>query len=104
MATQRTERVPATPGMRTTVSVSAGETSPPVGVCGDAIVTVSPGSGGTMLAQATWSTPSDVNAGTAVWFDWDAGTVSAKAIQTLSKATAVRFVAATATGTGEVAL
>jgi hypothetical protein len=90
-------------------AVPAGETSPWQYTSFDAIVVCSPGAGGTMKAQATWSLPSVVAAdnlngsSNAVAFDWDSGTVSAKAVETLRRATAVRFVATTQAGVGEVA-
>lgn len=67
------------------------------------VVSASPGGGGTMSVEATWSDPADVNTGNGVWHTWDAGTVSAKANQLLYSPTAVRFTATTAAGTGEVA-
>lgn len=67
------------------------------------VVSASPGGGGTMSVEATWSDPNDVNTGAGVWHTWDAGTVSAKANQLLYSPTAVRFTATTAAGTGEVA-
>lgn len=98
--------MPITPmsnGARKRVTVAAGATSAPIYVPGDAVVTAVPGGGGSMLAQASWSPADDVEAGTASWFDWDAGSVTSKTIQMLSKATAVRFVATTQPGVGEVA-
>jgi hypothetical protein len=89
---------------RIKVALAAGDTSSwiPCGG-GDAVITATPGSGGTMLAQATWSPWDECVAGTARPFDWDAGTVSAKNQQLLIKATAVRFTATTQAGVGEVA-
>ena len=86
------------------ITVPAGATSDPVYASGGRVVTAIPGAGGTMLVEATWSSKADVNARTATWFSWDAGTVSAKANQILQHATAVRFTATTAAGVGEVAL
>ena len=88
---------------RIRVTVAIGETTEPVFVSRETVVTVIPGSGGTMNAQATWSQAAIVRAGAANWFDWDAGAVSTRANQLLLNATAVRFIAATAAGVGEVA-
>lgn len=84
------------------VTLGAGDTSTAVRVPDSCVVVCIPGSGGTMKAEATWSSLSDVNGGTATWHDWDAGTVSAKATQLLLHATAVRFTATTQAGVGEV--
>lgn len=87
----------------TKVTLGAGDTSDPVYVPDSCVVCCVPGSGGTMKAQASWSLPTEVSAGTATWHDWDAGTVSAKATQLLLHATAVRFTATGQAGVGEVA-
>lgn len=86
----------------TKVTLAAGETSPAIMVPPECAVSAVPGGGGTMLAQATFSTAADIAAGTATWHDWDAGTVSAKANQLLRNAQAVRFTATAAAGVGEV--
>ena len=85
-------------------SVGAGETSSPIYVSPQCVVVAKPGSGGTMLVEATWSSTADVDGGTANWFAWDAGAVSAIANQLLLNARAVRFTATTQIGTAEVAL
>lgn len=87
----------------TKVELSAGSVSSHVFTPPRCVVACVPGSGGTMLAEATWSGQAAVLAGTANWHEWDAGTVSAAANQVLEHATAVRFTATTATGVGEVA-
>lgn len=84
------------------VSLASGETSVPIRVPMECVVSATPGSGGTMLVQATFSSEADIGAGTATWHDWDAGTVSAKTNQMLVYAQAVRFTATTAAGVGEV--
>ena len=84
-------------------AVGAGETSSAIYVTGQCVVAAVPGSGGTMLVEASWSIAADVASSTATWFPWDAGTVSAKTNQLLQFATAVRFTATTAAGIGEVA-
>lgn len=86
------------------VALGAGETSSPIYVTPECVVVCVPGGGGTMLAQATWSLPADVAAGSATWHDWTPGTVAAKANQLLMRATAVRFTTTAAAGVGEVAL
>lgn len=91
------------PGGKIKVSLTAGSVSSALYVRDSCVVTCSPGPGGTMLAEATWSNQTDVIAGTATWFDWDAGVVGAKANQLLTHATAVRFTATAASGVGEVA-
>lgn len=87
----------------TKVELTAGSTSTPILTPGACVVTCVPGSGGTMLAEATWSSQDEVLAGTANWFEWDSGTVSSATNQLLQHATAVRFTATTAAGIGEVA-
>lgn len=87
----------------TKIELTAGTTSSPVYLGGpECVVACTPGIGGSMLAQATWSLRSDVEAGTANWSDWDAGTVTAAANQLLLRATAVRFTATTVAGVAEV--
>ena len=88
-------------GRRIKVSVSA-EVSAPIYVSRSIVVTAVPGSGGTMLVEASFSSVADVSAGTANWFPWDAGTVSVASVQALTGATAIRFTAATVAGVGEV--
>jgi hypothetical protein len=83
--------------------LAAGETSTPVFVPVECTVSVIPGAGGSMLAEASTSTPSDIKNGTATWFSWDAGAVTAKAQQSVTCVTAVRFTATTQPGVGEVA-
>jgi hypothetical protein len=90
-------------GRRTKVTLAAGETSAWVRVAPEVVVTCNPGSGGSMLVEATWSNEDDINAGNAIAFPWDAGTVTAKTLQTLQRASAVRFTATNAAGVGEVA-
>ena len=90
-------------GRHTTVAAGAGDAPAHVNGAAQCVVTAAPGAGGSMLAEATWSDPAAVAAGTATWFPWDAGTVSAKANQLLLNATAVRFTATAAAGVGEVA-
>lgn len=90
-------------GGSTKVALTAGSTSSAILTPPSCVITCTPGGGGTMLAEATWSSQAEVAAGTATWFDWDEGTVSAKANQLLLHATAVRFTATTAAGVGEVA-
>lgn len=90
-------------GRRIRAVVDAAAVSQPIFVERVCVITASPGAGGNMLVEATWSVPSAVAAGTATWFPWDAGTVGAKTVQLLSLGTAVRFTAGAAAGTGEVA-
>lgn len=98
MATTITHNSPVTKA-----AVGSGETSDPIYTPAECVIACTPGGGGSMLAQATWSLRSEVEAGTANWHDWDDGTVTAKATQLLLRATAVRFTATTAAGVGEVA-
>ena len=88
-------------GRRIKVNVSA-EVSPPVYVARSIVVAAVPGSGGSMLVEASFSLVADVAAGTANWFPWDAGTVSVASVQALNGATAIRFTATTVAGVGEV--
>ena len=74
------------------------------------VVVCAPGSGGTMKAQASWSPVSVIQAdnqnGTsnAVAIDWPFGTVSAATVSDITlRAKAIRFIATTATGIGEIA-
>ena len=91
-------------GRHITVAAGAGDALVPVYLgSSQAVVSAVPGTGGTMLVEATWSDPSAVAGGTANWYLWDAGTVSAKTNQLLYNATAVRFTATTVAGVGEVA-
>lgn len=89
-------------GQRVKASIPAGETSDAILLGSKASATAVPGTGGSMYAEATWSLPDDVNAGTATWHTWDAGTVFEKTTQIVETATAVRFTAIGATGVGEV--
>jgi len=87
-------------------TVPAGTTSAPIYVDSlnnGAVVACTPGSGGTMSVQASFSPRTDIAAGIANWFTWDLGTVSAPANMFLQRAMAVRFIATTAVGVGEVA-
>lgn len=90
-------------GRNIKAAVPAGETSTPIMVGQLVTIVCSPGAGGTMLAEATWSSRDDVNANTARWLSWDAGTTSSRIAQRLAEATAVRFTATGAAGVGEVA-
>jgi hypothetical protein len=98
MATTITHNSPVTKA-----AVGAGETSEPIYTPAECVIACTPGDGGSMLAQATWSLRADVEAGNANWHDWDEGTVTDKATQLLLRATAVRFTATTEDGVGEVA-
>ena len=93
---------PESGGRKITLLIPAGETSPPMYVKSRCVITVKPGSGGTMSVEASWSAESMVTGGTATWFAWDAGTISANTLQLLELATAVRFTATAAAGTGEI--
>lgn len=88
----------------TRIGVAIGTSSPLYLNNMDATVTCRPGASGTMKAQLTWSVVEDVQAGAAVWTDWDLGTtaVGVAASRYVTGATAVRFVATTAAGIGEV--
>lgn len=95
------------PADRIKVSVNAGDISPPIYVpigVERAMVVAVPGSGGSMLVEASWSSVAEVEAGTANWHNWDFNTVTAKAVQLVYKPTALRFTATTQNGVGEVAL
>ena len=89
-------------GKRTKAVVTA-ETTTPIYVGSKCVITAKPGAGGTMLAEATYSLPADVAAGTAVWFPWDAGASAIAAVQIVEFAVAVRFTAGAVAGVGEVA-
>lgn len=89
-------------GSITRIDLAAGETSPTQYLSpGETIVVVNPGVGGTMLAQASWSMPRELQAGAGEWLDWDAGSVSVKTSQSLFEATALKISAATAAGIAE---
>lgn len=87
----------------TKVALTAGTVSSYIFTPPRCVIACTPGAGGTMLAEATWSPQADVVAGTANWHDWDVGTVSSADNQILEHATAVRFTATTQAGVGEVA-
>lgn len=91
-------------GLRESVTVTAGTSTIISSSGGPCVVTASPGSGGSMLVEASWSSLASVQAGTATWFPWDHGTIKAKDSQWLDKATAIRFTATTQDGVGEVAM
>ena len=91
-------------GKQVKVSVGAGETSNPIPVSAECVVSCAPGSGGQMLAQATYSSPADVAAGVAIWHDWSSGTVSTPTNEILFKGMYIRFTATAAAGVGEVVL
>lgn len=103
MAVTITEK-PAAGGVHKTIKVElgAGDTSPPIYTLPDCVVTRTPGGGGTLLAEATWSDRSDVEAGTAKWHDVNGGASAADEADGLWMATAVRFTAADAAGVCEV--
>lgn len=105
MAETVTQSSPVTmaAGGVTKVALTAGSTSSPVYTPDSCVIACTPGGGGSMYAEATWSLPSDVEAGTARWFTWNSGVVSAAANELLQHATAVRFTATAASGVGEVA-
>lgn len=86
------------------VSLTAGSVSSPQFVTPECAIACVPGAGGSMKAEASWSSVADVLAGTANWHDWNSGTVTAKTVEMLYRATAVRFVATTQDGIGEVSL
>jgi len=89
-------------GPVTRIDLGAGETSPTQYLTpGETIVVVNPGIGGTMLAQASWSMPRELQAGAGEWLDWDAGTVGTKTSQSLFDAQALRFTATVAAGVAE---
>lgn len=90
-------------GKRHKVALAAGETSDPIPCSAETVIVARPAGGGTINVEATWSQPKEVTAGTAAWMAWDQGAVSENTMGTLFKATAVRFVCATAAGAGEVA-
>ena len=89
-------------GLVRTTAVTAGTTSAAVLTTAQCYVTCQPGGGGTMTAPASWSSRDAIAANTAVWQDWNSGTVSATTTEELLGANAVRFVATTAAGVGEV--
>lgn len=95
--------VTAAPGGVTKVALTAGSTSSPVYTPDSCVIACTPGAGGSMYAEATWSLPAEVEAGNARWFTWNAGVVSAAANELLQHATAVRFTATSDVGVGEVA-
>ncbi len=93
----------ATEGLTTRVSVPAGETSPSIYLApGEVVVALTPGPGGTMIADASWSMVRELQAGAGEWATWDAGSVSAKTTQSLLNATAIRISATTAAGVAEL--
>ena len=89
-------------GRKIKAVVAAGETTGAIYVNPSCTIVGTPGSGGTLLAQATWSSEVDVAAGIANWQNWDAGASATAVSQKLPDATAVRFTATVATGVGEV--
>lgn len=88
---------------RMSVAVAAGETTPWYIVAHSASVVVSPGAGGSMRVERTQSPPSYVLAGTAVAVAWPYGDVTSATDADVQFTTAVRFVATTAAGIGEIA-
>jgi len=91
------------------VSTPAGETSLWVFTQGkDCVVVGSPGGGGTVKAQATWSpvatvqADNDASSSNSIAVDWDYGTSSSARSQFVRQPTAIRFVAETKTSTGEI--
>ncbi len=91
------------------VTVGAGDTTQWFVVGGECVVSCVPGGGGSMSAQCTFSPLSMVladnsnNTSLVAAHTWTPGTVTANANQWLPKATAVRFVATTQPGVGEIA-
>lgn len=100
------EFMPASIARRVSVATPSTETSPWVMVNTTATVVVKPTT--TMKVQATCSLPSVVAAdnanGTsnAAAFDWVAGVVSIITAEQVSNVTAVRFVAVSGAGVGEI--
>jgi hypothetical protein len=94
---------------RINVSVPAGETSPWILVASEGMVRVKPGSGGSMKVQITSSPPSIVlsdninGTNVSIAEDWPVGTVTTVVSQSYKFATAIRFIATTQTGTGDIA-
>lgn len=87
----------------TTISVAAGETSQPFFLwCATAIVVLTPGVGGSMLASASWSPVDDIQAGGGNWNTWDQGTVTDPASDVLMSATAIRITATAQPGVAEI--
>jgi hypothetical protein len=84
------------------VQLAAGETSDPIFVPIECTVSAIPGAGGSMQAEASTSTREDLLAGSGTWFTWDKGAVTAKAQQSVSCVTAVRFSATGQPGVGEI--
>lgn len=69
----------------------------------NATVNAIPGGGGTLLIQYTVSPQSAIDGGTAHWYNWPSGTVSAATQDTLIGAVkALKCTATTANGTVEV--
>lgn len=68
-----------------------------------ATINAVPGSGGTMLVQYTSSSFSSIDAGTANWTNWPAGSVSSQTSDSaLGPITGIKASATTANGTLEV--
>lgn len=96
-------------GERIRVAVPAGQTSQWFVINASGKVAVSPGASGTMNVQLTSSPPSIVQSdnekGTslAIAEAWTAGASATQASNTFQYATAIRFIAATTAGLGEIA-
>ena len=89
-------------GEPTSISVAVG-TSSPIAISVPCTVTAIPGGGGTLLIETTASGAAAVSAGTATWFPWTLGTVSAASRNSiLHPCTHLRATAATAAGVVEV--
>lgn len=93
-----------TEGETTRVSLASGETSQAIYIpsAADVVATAIPGGGGSMSVSASWSMVRELQAGAGEWQEWDHGTVTTRALQSLYKATAVRFTATGASGVGEI--
>ncbi len=95
-------------GGRESISVASGATSSPVYIRDTAdrcTLAVKPGAGGSMTAQITISPRSAVEAGTANWMNWKAGSLAAAGWETIgSSVTAVRASAVAQPGTFEIAV
>lgn len=95
--------------MNLSIPVAAGTTSEPITFQGHSgyevwspqvpTVTAIPGSGGSLLVQYSTSPPSQVAEGSANWFNWPNGSVTANTSNSLpGKVTAIRAIATTAAG------
>lgn len=85
-----------------TITVAAGQTSQPVPVGKDTVVSVTPGSGGRALLEYTYGSEVDQRNGVARWFPWVHGSVSVATSDVINGKGYVRLTAYTASASASV--